>query len=124
MISLHIAPLITNAEVFIYDDCEPDDIASEFLPTSPNKSLIYSGEGVYLNEKTKSTKRSEGSAEENLIRVVDIYPDDAVALKEQLRTGAKVGLITNAYGKEEGYLEGIQFFDNNQIKLSLCLAKQ
>lgn len=125
MIQLTFEPLVTNATVWIIAGCEPDDVAGEFLPSVPNSVSSEPIRANYTNDKPKGTKRSGSVAEENLVRCVDIYPKDPLTLKQQIEIGTEVRLQTEAYGSEDGYLEGIQFFDgNNLIKLCICLGKQ
>ena len=123
-ISLTFTPLTTNCSVVVYDECQANDVSSEFLPTSPQRTVAYGGRGLYVNDAPKGSTRTDGVTEETTKRVVDIYPESAELLKSSLKVGAIVLLTTEAYGVEEGYLEGVQAFDgSNHIKLVLCLGK-
>lgn len=125
MIQLNIDPLVKNATVYIVRECEGESVASEFLPLGKESNTGEPIPAVYINDKPKDTTRSQGMAEEKLVRKVDIYPKDGLSLVQQLETGTEVILITEAYGKEEGYLQGVQIFEGlNMIKLCICLGKK
>lgn len=125
MIQLTFDPLVKNATVYIVRECESDSVASEFLPLGKKSDAGEPIPAVYVNDAPKDTQRSQGMAEEKMVRKVDIYPKDSLSLSQHLETGTEVILITEAYGKEEGYLQAVQLFaGNNMIKLCICLGKK